>query len=49
MLISMERSEDIPLAMRRREQLEMKDKKSSVANLLEAQWVRGKALPRGNR
>ena len=27
----------------------MKDKKSNVANLLEAQWVRGKALPRGNR
>ena len=27
----------------------MKDKKSNVANLLEGQWVRGKALPRGNR
>ena len=27
----------------------MKDKKSNVANFLEAQWVRGKALPRGNR
>ena len=27
----------------------MKNKKSNVANLLEAQWVRGKALPRGNQ
>ena len=27
---------------------EMKHKKSNVANLLEAQWMRGKALPRGN-
>ena len=27
----------------------MKNKKSNVANLLEAQWERGKALPRGNR
>ena len=27
----------------------MKDKKSNVANLLEAQWVRGKTLPRGHR
>ena len=27
----------------------MKDKKSNVANLVEAWWVRGKALPRGNR
>ena len=27
----------------------MKNKKSSVANLLEAQWVRGKALLRSNR
>ena len=49
MLIPMGRSEDIPLALRRREQREMKDKKSNVANFLEAQWVRGKALPRGNR
>ena len=49
MLIPMGRSEDIRLALRRREQREMKDKKSNVANLLEAQWVRGKALPRGNR
>ena len=48
MLITMGRSEDILLALRRREQREMKDKKSNVANLLEAQWVRGKALPRGN-
>ena len=47
MLITMGRSEDIPLALRRREQREMKDKKSNVANVLEAQWVRGKALPRG--
>ena len=28
---------------------EMKNKKSNVANLMEAQWVRGKALLRGNR
>ena len=49
MLIPMGRSEDIRLALRRREQREMKNKKSNVANLLEAQWVRGKALPRGNR
>ena len=49
MLIPVGRSEDIQLALRRREQREMKDKKSNVANLLEAQWVRGKALPRGNR
>ena len=42
MLIPMGRSEDIRLALRRREQREMKDKKSNVANLLEAQWVRGK-------
>ena len=49
MLIPMGRSEDIPLALRRREQREMKNKKSNVANLLEAQWVRGKALSRGNR
>ena len=27
----------------------MENKKSNVANLLDAQWVRGKALPRGNR
>ena len=26
----------------------MKDKKSNVVNLVEAQWVCGKALPRGN-
>ena len=45
----MGRSEDIRLALRRREQREMKDKKSNVANLLELLWVRGKALPRGNR
>ena len=32
-----------------RRQREMKDKKSNVANHLEAQWVRGKALPRGSR
>ena len=44
----MGRSEDMRLALRRREQREMKDKKSNVANLLQAQWVRGKALPRGN-
>ena len=48
MLIHMGRSEDIRLALRRRKQREMKDKKSNVANLLEAQWVRGKDLPRGN-
>ena len=48
MLIPMGRSEDIRLALRRREQREMKDKKSNIANLLEAPWVRGKALPRGN-
>ena len=40
---------DIQLASRRRGQREMKHKKSNVANLLEALWVRGKALPRGNR
>ena len=45
----MGRTEDIRLALRRREQREMMDKKSNVANLLEGQWVRGKALPRGNR
>ena len=39
----MGRSEDIRLALRRREQREMKDKKSNIANFLEAQWVRGKA------
>ena len=44
MLIPMGRSEDIRLALRRREQCEMKNKKSNVANLLEAQWVRGKAI-----
>ena len=49
MLIPMGRPEDIQLPSRRREQREMKNKKSYVANLLEAQWVRGKALPRGNR
>ena len=49
MLIPMGRSEDIRLALRRREQREMKNKKSNVANLLEAQWVRGKAFLRGNR
>ena len=48
MLIPMGRSEEIQLALRRREQREM-DKKSNVANILEARWVRGKALPRGNR
>ena len=31
------------------EQREMKNKKSNVANFLEVQSVRGKALPRGNR
>ena len=49
MLIPMGRSEDIPLALRRREQRETKDKKSNAANFLEAQWMRGKVLPRGNR
>ena len=49
MLIPMGRSDDIRLALRRRQQREMKDKKSNVANFLEAQWVRGKALPRGSR
>ena len=49
MIIPMGRSEDIRLALRRREQREMKDKKSNVANFLEAQWVRGKALPIGNQ
>ena len=49
MWIPMGRSEDIRLALRRREQREMKNKKSNVANLLEAQRVRGKAIPRGNR
>ena len=38
MLIPMGRSEDIRLALRRREQREMKNKKSNVANYLEAQW-----------
>ena len=37
------------LALQRREQREMQNQKSNVANLLEAQWARGKALPRGNR
>ena len=27
----------------------MNNKKSNVANLLESQWVRGKAQPRSNR
>ena len=49
MLIPIGRSKDIRLALQQREQREMKDKKSSVANLLEAQWVRGKAEPRGRR
>ena len=49
MLIPTQRSQDIRLALRRREQREMKNKKSNVANLLEAQWVRGKASPSGNR
>ena len=31
-----------------RRQRELNNKKSNVANLLQAQWVRGKALPRGN-
>ena len=48
MLIPMGRSEDIRLALRR-EQREMKDMTSNVANFLEARWVRGKALPRGNQ
>ena len=48
MLIPMGRSEDIRLALRRREQREMKDKKSNIANLLQAPWLRGKAVPRGN-
>ena len=43
------RPEDIQQAVRRREQREMENKKSTVANLLEVQCVRGKALPRGNR
>ena len=49
MLIPTGRSEDIRLALRRREQREMKSKKSNVANFLEVQWVRGKTLPRSNR
>ena len=50
MLIPTGKPEDIRLALRRREQREMKNKKSNVSNLLEeAQWVRGKALPKGNR
>ena len=48
-LIPMGRRKDIQLKSRRREQRDMKNKKSNVANLLEAQWVHGKALPRGNR
>ena len=48
-LIPTGRPEDIRLALRRREQRKMKNKKSNEANILEAQWVRGKALPRGNR
>ena len=43
MLIPTGRSENIRLALRRREQREMKNKKSNVANLLEAQQVRGKS------
>ena len=43
MLIPLGRSEDIRLALRRREQRKVKNEKSSVANLLEAQRVRGKA------
>ena len=46
MLIPTGRPEDIQLALRRREQREMKNKKSNVANLLEAQLVGGKAKPR---
>ena len=42
------RPEDIQQAVRRREQREMENT-NNVANLLEAQCVRGKALPRGNR
>ena len=49
MLIPVGRLEDIRLALRRREQRETKEKKSNVANFLEAQRVRGNALPRGNR
>ena len=49
MLILVGRSEDIRLALPRREQRETKDKKSNVANFLDAQWVRGKALSRGHR
>ena len=49
MIIHTGRSEDILLALRRREQREMQNKKSNVANFLEVQWVRGKTLPRGNR
>ena len=55
MLIPMGRLEDIWLAMRRREQREMKNKKSGVANLLEAQWCAAKPYreatggPRGRR
>ena len=48
MLIPTWRSEDIRLAHRRREQREMNNKKSNVANFLEVQWVRGKTLPRVN-
>ena len=49
MLIPMGRPEDIQLALRRREERKTKNKKSNVANLVEAQWVRGKAFPRGSQ
>ena len=52
MLIPMGRSEDIRLALRRREQREMKDKKSNVANFLGAQakpYRKATGEPRGRR
>ena len=45
--IPMGRPADIQLASRRQEQREMRNKRSPVANLPEAQGMRGNALPRG--
>ena len=49
MLIFTGRPKDLQLALRRREQREMKNQKSNVANFLEVQWMCGKAPPRRHR
>ena len=46
--IPLGRPDDIQFASRRQGQREMKKKRSNVANLLETQWVRGKASPKSN-